>query len=107
MHLEESATTYLLHICFWDGFLDGVSDRYFFNTFTHQALHIAYNTQVISQLSLDLDDLAKRLREAGRTRENKLKQAKAPEGRVTMPFLLKSMDEVRAHITNHCHSSCC
>mmetsp|Transcript_3050 Transcript_3050/g.8024 ORF Transcript_3050/g.8024 Transcript_3050/m.8024 type:complete len:678 (-) Transcript_3050:373-2406(-) len=48
---------------------------------------------VISQLSLDLDDLAKRLREAGRTRENKLKQAKAPEGRVTMPFLLKSMDE--------------
>ncbi|KAF5837598.1 hypothetical protein DUNSADRAFT_4169 [Dunaliella salina] len=48
---------------------------------------------IISQLSLELDDLAKRLREAGRTRENKLKQAKAPEGRVTMPFLLKSMDE--------------
>lgn len=50
--------------------------------------------QVISQLSLELDDIARRLREAGRSRENKLKQAKAPEGRVTMPFLLKSMDEV-------------
>jgi hypothetical protein len=50
--------------------------------------------QAISQLSLELDSIEKRLREAARSRENKLKQAKAPEGRATMPFQLRSMDEV-------------
>lgn len=51
--------------------------------------------QAISQLSMEVDDLEARLREAVRARENKIRRARAPEGRATMPLQLKALDEVR------------
>jgi hypothetical protein len=51
--------------------------------------------QAISELSLEVDALEGRLREAARAREAKLRRMRAPEGRATMPFQLKVMDEVR------------
>ncbi|GFH21465.1 uncharacterized protein HaLaN_18775, partial [Haematococcus lacustris] len=46
----------------------------------------------ISQLSLELDATEQRLREAARARDVQLRRARAPEGRATMPFQLKTMD---------------
>ncbi len=50
----------------------------------------------MSQLSLELDGIESKLKEAARAREAKLRRVRAPdEGRATMPFQLKVMDEVR------------
>jgi len=47
----------------------------------------------MGQLSLELDVLEAQLREAVRARDAKIRRARAPEGRATMPFQLKALDE--------------